>query len=875
MKWTCKFCNFASCKQKAIVNHYKDKHGRGITGFSCIYPNCFTVFQSHVELVQHLKCHKQGTSPIAKLRCELCSFSAPSNIKHYFLHLKRHLINRETVNCPFVGCSFKSRVASTFTAHRSRHHQASTFNHFKPELILHCPSQDSVNDEEDNFDLESPDVSVTEPDSQPTQKSVERRIASLFLRLQAVLHVSKSAIQELVDDLFDIGERAGQITRESIENVLKEHNYSSEECLTSLTEAFQSANPLNLLSREGSLGTDYKRQSYYKKNFSVIEHVEYLLNRQEKSHTVVYIPILKLLSNLLKREEVLQALAKNKPVEQSGHYKSFLDGDFYKSNGILSGQELSVAITLYIDDFEICNPLGTSKKKHKVCGVYWAIGNLPSRYKSALSSIYLALLCKVEHVRIYGYDSVLKPLIDDIKCLETVGVFVDKLGCNVKGTILFVAADNLAAHSLGGFQESFNVEKFCRFCLVSRKDIQTCDVRTGNFVLRSPESFDEAVNVLKQSDVASVDGVKRDCPLNSLTGFHTCTGFPPDFLHDVLEGIVPVELSLCLADLISKKYFKLEELNSEIQSFPFKFSDKTNCPQKIPSTFRKTGTVGGNGHENWSLVRFLPLIIGHRVPEGDQTWEIVLELKDLVELLATPSYTLDSLCYLQSKISDHRQLLLTVFPDYKLRPKHHFIEHYPCLIQRFGPLIECWTIRFEAKHSFFKKVVRDANNFKNILLTLASRHQLMLAYYLEMPSIFKPETETAKVTDVCLEFLDGGVRLAILNRFSDVDTVGLTPSIFLNGTQYSKGMILSVGSTSGLPDFGRILEICIVLAGHVCFFIERFTTFYVEHLRSYHLVIKSPAECLLVKPEDLNDYMPLVSYFIQGRLLATPRTFLL
>ena len=310
MKWTCKFCNFASCKQKAIVNHYKDKHGRGITGFSCIYPNCFTVFQSHVELVQHLKCHKQGTSPIAKLRCELCSFSAPSNIKHYFLHLKRHLMNRVTVNCPFVGCSFKSRVASTFTAHRSRHHQASTFNHFKPELILHCPSQDSVNDEEDNFDLESPDVSVTEPDSQPTQKSVERRIASLFLRLQAVLHVSKSAIQELVDDLFDIGERAGQITRESIENVLKEHNYSSEECLTSLTEAFQSANPLNLLSREGSLGTDYKRQSYYKKNFSVIEHVEYLLNRQEKSHTVVYIPILKLLSNLLKREEVLQALAK-------------------------------------------------------------------------------------------------------------------------------------------------------------------------------------------------------------------------------------------------------------------------------------------------------------------------------------------------------------------------------------------------------------------------------------------------------------------------------------------------------------------------------------------------------------------------------------
>lgn len=51
------------------------------------------------------------------------------------------------------------------------------------------------------------------------------------------------------------------------------------------------------------------------------------------------------------------------------------------------------------------------------------------------------------------------------------------------------------------------------------------------------------------------------------------------------------------------------------------------------------------------LVLFLPLIISHRVPEGDQTWELVLELKDLVELLSTPYFTPDSLCYLESKIS--------------------------------------------------------------------------------------------------------------------------------------------------------------------------------------------------------------------------------
>ena len=874
MKWSCKFCSFATYNEKTIVNHYKDSHGRGRRGFSCIYPNCLTVFQTHVDFAQHLKEHKKGSNPVAKIRCELCAFSAPTNIKQYFLHLKRHLRNRETVNCPFAGCSFKSRVFSTFTAHKSRYHCTSKFQDFRPDLVINCHSYASVNDEQDDLnDSESQDLLLPEPEFQPLQKSVQRRIGSLLLRLQAVLHVSQSAIQEIVDDLFDIGVCAGQTTRQVIESILQVHNCTSEELTSSLTEAVQNANALNFLSREGPLGTEHKRQLFYRQNFTVIEPVEYVLSTQERTHTVVYVPILKLLPEVLKREEVLQVLGVSKPIEQSGHYRSFRDGDYFKENEILSGKDVSLSITLYIDDFEICNPLGTSRKKHKVCGVYWILANLPARYKSSLSSIYLALLCKSEHIKIYGYNRVLEPLIKDIQYLETVGVFVEKLACNVKGTILHVASDNLAAHSLGGFQESFNVEKFCRFCMVSREDIQTCDVRSGNFVLRSPELYDNAVNLLKQSELLSVDGVKQECPLNRLKGFHACKGFPPDFLHDLLEGIVPVELSLCLDYFISKKYFTLEEINSEIQGFPFKFSDKTNRPQKVPSTFQRNNTLRGNGHENWSLVHFLPLIIGHRVPEGDQVWELVLELKDLVELLSTSHFTSDSLCCLQSKISDHRQLLLTVFPQNKLRPKHHFIEHYPYLIQKFGPLIECWTIRFEAKHSFFKKVVRDANNFKNILLTLASRHQLMLAHYFDMPSIFKPEI--AKVSDVCLEVLDSGVRQAILNRFSDVDTVGLTPHTFLNGTKYSKGMILSAGSTSGLPDFGRILEICIVLTTHVCFIIEPFMAYYVEHLRSYHLVKKSPTKCLLVKLEDLNDYVPLVSYLIQGRLLVTPRTFLL
>ncbi|KAL7873971.1 hypothetical protein SRHO_G00049410 [Serrasalmus rhombeus] len=58
-------------------------------------------------------------------------------------------------------------------------------------------------------------------------------------------------------------------------------------------------------------------------------------------------------------------------------------------------------------------------------------------------------------------------------------------------------------------------------------------------------------------------------------------------------------------------------------------------------------------------------------------------------------------------------------------------------------------MRFEAKHSFFKKVVHDVHNFKNLLKTLASKHQLMIAYALDSHRFFKASVvEKMKVAKV-------------------------------------------------------------------------------------------------------------------------------
>lgn len=225
----------------------------------------------------------------------------------------------------------------------------------------------------------------------------------------------------------------------------------------------------------------------------------------------------------------------------------------------MTEEEFRITLCLYIDDFEVANPLGTSKRKHKLWFIYWVLGNLHPKYRSSLHSIQLALLCKISYIKEYGYSEILHPLVQDLVSLEQPGVYVEQLGSSIKGTVLFVAADNLAAHSLGGFFESFTVSRMCRFCMAKREEIQLKEVRTGTFQPRTKESHDRHVlDVLEDSTMSQEYGVKGNCSLTlSLEHFHVVDGYPPDLLHDLLEGVVPLELALCLKGLISKGYFTL------------------------------------------------------------------------------------------------------------------------------------------------------------------------------------------------------------------------------------------------------------------------------------------------------------------------------
>lgn len=405
-------------------------------------------------------------------------------------------------------------------------------------------------------------------------------MASLLLKMQAVLHMPESAVQEIIQQLYAINELSEPLMHNRVSAVLKKYHADMDESVVKeISTAVSESNMMTFCAKDGPLGTAKRRTAYVRREFPLVNLIQYVV---EKGKTpLAYVPILPMLQKILNKPDVLdKAMSEKDHVPQE--YRSYVDGKYFNVNSLLASDEFTIALGLYIDDFEVANPLGTSKLKHKMCAVYWVILNIPAKYRSTLSSIQLALLCNTSTVKECGYAKILQPLIYDLKALEQDGVHLEKIGSNV--IVLYVSADNLGAHSLAGFFESFIVDKFCRFCLASSRDAKKHEVSSGFFQHRDKVSHDRQVQEVREDPgLSRTYGVKRACPLTeNLMYFHAVTGYPPDILHDFLEGIVPIELSPCLKDLIGKKYFTLVMLNHAIRYFDYTFTDRTDRPQMIP-----------------------------------------------------------------------------------------------------------------------------------------------------------------------------------------------------------------------------------------------------------------------------------------------------
>lgn len=107
---------------------------------------------------------------------------------------------------------------------------------------------------------------------------------------------------------------------------------------------------------------------------------------------------------------------------------------------------------------------------------------------------------------------------------------------------------------------------------------------------------------------------------------------------------------------------------------------------------------------------------------------------------------------------------------------------------------------------------RKAQNFKNVAMTLATKHQNAVGYHLDCASFFRPSVEMAKVTPILLTSFPLNVKRIITQYITNSGPVLDASSVSIYGIKYHQGVILSTGSCSGLPDFAQIEKIFFLFA---------------------------------------------------------------
>ena len=248
-----------SSKMTTQLNQYLSKTVSTNVMFSRIYRNCICTFQSFNAMKTHLsrshnECRINATEGAhAFFTCPLCDFKQPFSEATLFGHLRSHLRSREMVACPFKNCNYRTNVYSSFNAHKSREHVGSS--DFGDNVVLadndsapvintaECVDEGPAQCESaDTFDLSEVDSQF---DTDTLRAQLHHNLASLFLKMPTILHVSDMASQEIVEHLTQIFSLSQPLLKKTIREVLQSHDISASE--TTLDEVVSAVMDSNIL----------------------------------------------------------------------------------------------------------------------------------------------------------------------------------------------------------------------------------------------------------------------------------------------------------------------------------------------------------------------------------------------------------------------------------------------------------------------------------------------------------------------------------------------------------------------------------------------------------------------------------------------------
>lgn len=638
----------------------------------------------------------------------------------------------------------------------------------------------------------------------------ERKIAEFILKLRAD-NVTETVIKCVIENMRSILHNGLTQLASEVDSALSANNLFLSNYVN-VNDAIQ-----NQMAVFSKIDTKWKQNKFFEKEFGVVKpqvfevnprivkvsHQELGDNRQlqKKSDNMLFVPFTETIRKLRKHPD-FNNLIKQENISSDYYLQSYTDGSNFQQNKLLMDKPGAFRVILYYDDVNLVDT--ASSRPVTMSYFYFTLDNFHPHVRSKLDFIYLVLAVEADVMKAADLDYIMEPIVDDLKKLEN---GVEMYGDVIYGSLIAFIGDNLAVHKIGGFKEGFTASHSCRHCMVHREVLRRM-VTEDPSLLRTVDEHKIQVENLKHAEndriykyLSENYGLNRDSLLNSLETFHIIGGTPPDLFHDHIHTQLGNHLQLLLRHYLigEERVMTVDKFNRLLMEFDYGYNETK--PSTISDQHLKPGaSLHQTGAQMWSLAVTVPFILGPKVDFDDRFWINYLELLNISQIICAFEISKGMVDLMDHLIELYLTTFLSLFEKAHLVPKQHYMVHYPRLTLMFGPLYLYNTLRHEAKHQYFKDMMRKFKSYKNPALTTAHQHQLLQSY--EMSGPLEKGDEQGPVT------VRSRLDLDLDSTFtSNIISFSSVPWINCNGVKYKTGCFVLLKCENDLPWFGMVKDI--------------------------------------------------------------------
>lgn len=774
-------------------------------------------------------------------------------------------------NCVIEGCNRSFNIWNSYRKHlRNKHAVLNRFNEAcnapRQTDLLNISSDtnetshlDFVSEEEIFHSISSPDFNTS------LKEHADRLVSKIYIKPG----LPRNQVDSVIEDFSSfLGGSFLTILKEKVLDALKTN--AEVEAISSIKEMFESlSNPFNHLS------TEYKRIMYFQsigvyispKTYDIDFHIGRKKTKQGVKPEMIQVTgqCISLRHVLKKFFELPDVFNSTMQYMQKVQSKTDVIYNFIQckrwrdlTTHYFKKSDIVFPLFVYYDDWESNNPLGTHSEK--IGTVYIAISCLPPECQSKLDNIFVALLFYANDRKQYGNKKTFAPLIDELTYLESEGIVINTMEGEKK--IYFATGlllgDNLGIHSMCGFVESFSATFMCRFCKASKFLTETQCIEDPD-LLRSSESY---YNDLALEN-SKLTGLKEQCIFNNIPSVNIIEMPFVDSMHDCLEGVGHYSMIVILRHFFQLDPLFLQILNYRMYMFDYGSDNGINKPPCITPEILGKSKLKMTASEMMLFVRLFGIFVGDIADENDEFWQLYLLLYDIFSIIQTKRLPSDIGNVLQVLIKEHNELYLKISGE-RLKPKHHFLLHYPTIFKYLGPFANVSCMRFEAMHKRLKAYCTATMSRKNLLLSLATKFQLALCYRFILQSSIFPSllTGSGDIVDLS-ELPQYSFFKSSLPHFLKISPKTFSVKwIEWKSFRYKLGCALIIGlDNSGGLRFGRIKIILLHESEPLFICSPIFNIGLNLHVRGYEIEYDDKDNnWFCIKVSELVDYEPLYIY---------------